>query len=218
MILITDTNPTRRDAVAEMLYYMGILSHSLPPEDAKDELSDKYSALLFTSVADSSEEMALADLARERWGMTVAALTVGEDGSAFDVTFPPDALCAEIASGICEYRLTQGLPPLGTYTLGELDVSQDKPNLTYRGAPVTLTRTETMILRYLVRTYPTPASPADVLKYAFRPSRAPELSSVRTHVSVMNKKFRRATGHTLAESTKSGYILSSALSCEAVTV
>ena len=57
-----------------------------------------------------------------------------------------------------------------------------------------MTRTEAMILRYLIARYPQPVSCKEIVKYAFRQSRAPEPSSVRTHVSLMNKKAESTIG------------------------
>jgi hypothetical protein len=38
---------------------------------------------------------------------------------------------------------------------------------------------------------------SEILKYAFRQSRLPDISNVRTHVSVINKKFRAMRGENL---------------------
>ena len=206
MILVTDTTPSRREAFAEMLYYMGLLAYPVSPEEIFSELDKKYSVLLFCSTDGIEDAEEMARLARERYGVTVAAL--GE-GVEFDVSFPISTYPPAVASGISDSRIRRAQRPIGEYTLGELDASVSTRFTAYRGTPIELTRTESMILRYLIRVYPCPATPSEILKYAFRQSRAPELPSVRTHISVMNKKFRRAFGASLTEgSAGNGYVLS----------
>ena len=66
-----------------------------------------------------------------------------------------------------------------------------------------------MILRYLIASYPTPQSAKKLVKYAYKPAKKPEVSSIRTHISVMNKKFREATGKNLCLAIdKQGYVIS----------
>ncbi|MBQ9487791.1 MAG: hypothetical protein IJU91_08360, partial [Selenomonadaceae bacterium] len=54
-----------------------------------------------------------------------------------------------------------------------------------------------MILRTLILYYPLCVSAKAIIKYAYRPSRAPQLCNIRTHISVMNRKFRMLTGRNL---------------------
>ena len=66
-----------------------------------------------------------------------------------------------------------------------------------------------MILRYLTASYPALQSAKSIIKYAFKQSKKPELSSVRTHISVMNKKFKDITGRNLFIGIpKQGYTVS----------
>ena len=65
-----------------------------------------------------------------------------------------------------------------------------------------------MILRYLIRKYPLPSSSDEIIKYAFRSTRAPEASSVKTHISLMNKKLESQIGKRMIEFVpKKGYII-----------
>ena len=206
MILITDSDKARRDTVAEMFYYMGILARSVKPEDVMREIGCKYSALLFTSV-DFRGAPELAAAVRELGMATVAAIT-DQPSDDFELTFPRGTYSASIVAKVSTYRAMKGLHPLGRYECMGIDASADRHSPTYLGEPLPLTRTEAMILRCLIINYPDALTPSDVLKYAFRGSRTPELSSVRTHISIMNKKFRAATGHALTEAAgKTGYKL-----------
>ena len=56
-----------------------------------------------------------------------------------------------------------------------------------------------MIVKYLIRTYPRPTSAEEILRYAYRESRTPEISNIRTHISIINKKFRKLTERNLIE-------------------
>jgi DNA-binding response OmpR family regulator len=56
-----------------------------------------------------------------------------------------------------------------------------------------------MIIRYLIRTYPNPTSAQKILKHAYKASKQPDVSNIRTHISVINKKFRTVAGRSLIE-------------------
>lgn len=216
MILITDTDKTRRDTVAEMFYYMGILAHAVRPDAVESEIGNGYSALLFTAPDHTPNAEEIADKARKSGLITVVAIREGES-DVYDLTFPKGTYSAAIATAITRHRTELGLSALGRYECMGLDASCDKPVPTYLGEPLSLTRTEAMILRYLIHSYPRSVTPKEVLTYAFRGSRAPEPSSVRTHISIMNKKLRATLGCTLTEqSGKGGYVL--AMQREAITV
>ena len=211
MILITDSDKTRRDTVAEMFYYMGILARSVKPEQVDREIHRGYSALLFTSPESTHGAAISAARIRAVSEVTVAAICSEKD-DAFELVFPKGSYSASIAASISRYRRERGLSVLGKYECMGFNASSDAPSVTYLGEPINLTRTEAMILRYLIRSYPTPACPSDILKFAFRPTRAPELSSVRTHISIMNKKLREAIGRPLTDtSARGGYVLSGAV-------
>ena len=208
MILITDTDKTRRDTVAEMFYYMGVLSKAVPPEEVEREISQEYSALLFSSAKETPGAEEISAKVRGLGMATVVAIT-DEASDAFDLTFSPGTYAAAIAAAISEHRGMMGLFPLGRYECMGIDASADRSTPSYLGEALPLTRTEAMILRYLIRIYPRPATPGEILRYAFRGSRTPELSSVRTHISIMNKKLRGIIGRALTESNgKGGYLLS----------
>ena len=96
---------------------------------------------------------------------------------------------ASLAKRIISHANNNHLAKIGDYRLAGLDASIDFPFPIYFSSKVRLTKTETMILRFLIRSYPLSMKSSDILKYAFRPTRAPESASVRTHISFINKKF-----------------------------
>ena len=78
----------------------------------------------------------------------------------------------------------------------------------YFGKPLPLTKTEAMILKTLIVTYPRPTSAKEVLKYAFKQNKTPEASNIRTHISVINKKFRAvAERNLIALTVGEGYVI-----------
>ena len=94
-----------------------------------------------------------------------------------------------LASKIIEYSRLNSKESIGDYRLAGFDASCDVVGVNYFFQKVNLTKTEAMILRYLIRSYPIPQKSEDILKYAFKASRLPDKSSIRTHISIMNKKF-----------------------------
>ena len=96
--------------------------------------------------------------------------------------------------------------PPGNYELAGFNASINlaHPKYLYKALP--FTKSETMILRVLIRTYPLPTAAKTILKYAFRQSRTPDIANVRTHISVMNKKFREiANRNVITFSMQEGY-------------
>lgn len=207
MILITDIDKTRRETVAEMFYYMGIPAGTADPDEVLATIGEEYSALLFTSPSLTPDEEYICTRVRELEMTTIVAISE-QDNDIFDLVFPLGARSSDIAAAVSEHRRTRGLCPLGHYECMGINASCDGGTPSYLGEPLPLTRTEAMILRYLIKTYPRPVSPHDILRVAFRPSRAPEPSSVRTHISIMNKKLRNILGRALTEpGGRGGYVL-----------
>lgn len=207
MILITDIDKGRRETVAEMFYYMGIPARAIDPCEIENEISDEYSALLFTSADRTPDVNGICSRLRDTVMTTIVAIS--EENGDFDMVFPRGTRSSDIATAVSRYRRERGLEPLGHYEHMGINASADSGAPTYLGEPLPLTRTEAMILRYLIKTYPRPVCAQDILNFAFRPSRAPEASSVRTHISIMNKKLRPILGRSLTEhAAHGGYVLS----------
>ena len=99
-----------------------------------------------------------------------------------------------MAERIIDYANKNSLAKIGDYYLAGFDASNHTIGVNYFYTKIGLTKTEAMILRYLIRSYPIPQSADKILKYAFKPSRAPEAASIRTHLSLMNKKFESTIG------------------------
>ncbi len=199
MLLIIDKNKRNRESVAEMFYYMGFLAYPVSPDDAPSELSGIYRAVLFNSCE------GIADL--DDYIMSLRALTdipffaMGEVNSPyFAASFPDTAYSSTVALGIARELVALGREGIGIYQVSGFDASADLCEAMYLGEVIPLTKTERMILRLLIRAYPGHISVGDALKYAYRQAKRPESASVRTHISIMNKKFGKIFGRALAVS------------------
>lgn len=212
MILIIDENRKRRETIAETFYYMGILSYGVCKDGALSELSRAYKAILI------SEPQELADCISFLRGLREAArdiplFAISEYGldvtlkPLFDLEFKSGIYSSLLAREIIDYSRREGLVPIGSYMLAGLDVSCDRSYAKYFSREVKLTKTEAMILRYLIASYPAPVSAQDVLTHAYKQTKAPEDAAVRTQISLINRKFDKVKSERLITRTDTGYLI-----------
>ena len=204
MILVIDKNKKNAVSVAEMFFYMGVIAKACTLSETFSEISNKYRAvvLLSTDSYPDAEDF-IKRLRAYNVSMPIFAVGESENINLPDIAtvFPYSAYASEILSKILKYTADNELPSPGDYKLAGLDLSCDAASPSYFWTPFPLTKTESMIVKYLIRSYPRPTSAEEILKYAYRESRVPESSNVRTHVSVINKKFRELTGRNLIDMT-----------------
>ena len=203
MILIIDKSKKERESVQDMLYYMGILSRAVSPAEAVGEISELYRAVLFTSATGLSDEAALAEELKRSCNIPIYALS-GRNIDYAMATFMPDIYSSELIREISKIEVAEGREPMGVYRLAGIDASVEIGAAEVFGHKLGYTKTETMILRTLIKLYPSPTLPKEILKYAFRQSRVPDMPSVRTHISVMNKKYTRVMGRALTMPPRGG--------------
>ena len=211
MILIIDTNKRRADSISDIFYYMGILSRAVTPKEAFAEISPLYRAVI---ISDPSSFPDIKDFKERLSSYSSAPLySLSEmpesdaQGDLFRISFRENSYSSTIAASIADDLKAQKLPVIGTYRLAGIDASCDV-RATALDSALPFTKTELMILRYLIASYPTPQSAKKILKYAFKPGRAPDISGIRTHISVMNKKFRQLMNKTLVISLpEKGYVV-----------
>ena len=208
MLIITDFNQERREALAELYHYMGVLTLAVSPNELKYSIDPGANAILFASI-DGID--ARGDMLREIRMYTDLPIFAITDTviSGFERTFSNSDTYPDILHGIREYGESHKSRAIGDYERCGISVSAFTGDTSFLGEPLPLTKSEIMILRYIIAIYPRPASAEGILRYAFRASRSPEISGVRTHLSVMNKKFREAFGRCLITSDeREGYRLS----------
>ncbi len=204
MILIIDKQKKIATNLSDAFFNMGILAKGCTPNEALSEISEIYRAAVITSPELLSDVREFTERMRSyASGVPLFAVVAPENkqdySPLFASVFIKGSYASRIAEGVIKYAEENSLPVPARYTLAGIDASADLQTPTYFWTPLPFTKTETMILRFLIRSYPTPVCAEKILSYSYRPSRVPDIANVRTHVSVMNKKFRAITGRNVIE-------------------
>ena len=195
MVLIVSSSKKKAQSISDIFYYMGVLSYATTPYEATSEISGMYRAVLVLD----PEELPDADNFIERlrtYNSLIPIFALSDSCNnyccqkIFDKVFKGDIYSSALIEEIVAYQSERKLPLTAHYRLAGIDASCSKARVTVFDKFVTFTKTETMMLRYLIASYPAPQDAKSIIKYAFKPLRRPETASIRTHVSVMNKKFR----------------------------
>lgn len=212
MILIIDKSKSNGSSISEMFHYMGLLSYHVTPMEAFSEVNTRYRAILITdpdSIPDPddyvtrlkkySNKIPIFALSRKR--KTFSSIP---DSMVFDY----DIYSSTLALAIMDYQDKRGLPSLGKYMLAGLDLGCDLHKPRYLARTFDITKTETMILRYLTITYPSYAKADEIMDHCLKPGKSREPSVIRAHVSSINKKFNLLCGRNLIISEPGvGYIM-----------
>jgi hypothetical protein len=202
MILVIDQSKKNAINVSDMFFYMGVLAKAVTVSEAFAEISNTYRAIIILSPEDLPDAV---DFIKRLHGYSasIPIFAIGApdnpNSHLFAKIFPTSSYAFEIMSKILEYTLDNDLPQPGDYKLAGLDFSCDLAIPTYFWTPLPLTKTESMIIKYLIRTYPRPTTAEEILRYSYKESNMPEISNIRTHISIINKKFRKLTKRNLVE-------------------
>lgn len=194
MLLIINPSKKLARGVSDTFYYMGILSYGATPTEALSEISQLYRAVLIIYPSELADAKDYVDRLRSYKGDIPIFAISAEEGCAkyediFDRVFASPIFSPALAEKIVEYANQNEYAGIGDYRLAGFNASWDHLGISCFSRKLRLTKTEAMILRYLIRSYPLPVNAESILKHAFRPGRAPEAASIRTHISGMNKKF-----------------------------
>ncbi len=202
MILVVDRSLRDGNTVAGIFAYMGLLAHAVRPQDVPGEISHRYRSVMLPR-PDSIIDLPVF-ISRFRsfaGGIPIFALHPSPKNFAysalFDGVFDEGSLSSTVLDGMRSFCKTHELPAPGNYRLCGIDASVTRHSVFYFDTPFRLTKTETAILRFLIRAYPLGLTAKEMLDMLFRPSKRPEISDIRTHISSMNKKFRLLTGRSL---------------------
>ena len=209
MILIINKSRKEAQRLSEMFYFMGVISHAITPGEAFAEISTIYSSVIVMNPNALSDKEDYVTRLRAYANLPTFAISDTPDAIdtiIFDGIIKGTPYASKILSYVTHFCTANAIKPPGTYKLAGIDASVHLTTPTYFNKALVYTKTELMILRTLIATYPNPTSAPLILKYAFKPTKKPELSNIRTHVSVMNKKFRNITGRNIIVLTPSeGY-------------
>lgn len=199
MVLIINRN--KRDAVifSETFHFMGILSYSATPTEALSEISLLYRAAIIMEPDTLPDPRDFVARLRSYAAIPIFAISDGtiENAGIYDEVYNYRGYSSHFISRIAKKTKSMGLPYIGDYRLAGIDANCDRVGVCYFDKPIGLTKTESMILRFLIRSYPEPMDAAKILKYAFKSARRPEASGVRTHISMINRKFKAITDRNL---------------------
>ena len=210
MILVVSKSKRSSERLSEMFNIAGYLSYGLTPSQAINEISPRYRAVILIADGHASPtSLASVISACSAHALKIPVFSIGECTELMVAEkFPEGMSVSSILKRIIRYLVINNKPIIGKYKCAGFDVSSDSARVMYFDKEIRLTKTEKMILRFLTRSYPLPVSADKIIKYAIRPSRSPEPSSIRTHISVMNKKFKATIGRQMIEfCDKEGYIL-----------
>ena len=213
MVLIIDSNKRNAEAISDIFYYMGILSRAASPSEALAEISSIYKAVL---ISDPEKLPDLCDFTSKLTNYAdVSLYSISDNPSnpalrdVFRRNYHSSSYSSVLAADIAEDLRSRNLTPIGSYMLAGIDASCARAAVTSLDLKIPFTKTEVMILRYLIASYPLPQSAKRILRYSFKQNRLPDITSIRTHISVMNKKFREVRGRNVILSIpEKGYVIS----------
>lgn len=222
MVLIISTSKRKAQIISEIFYYMGIPSYASTPAEAFSEFSVLYRAAVVLEPQELPDtESFISRLRSYASKIPIFAISDSDtyDKALFEDTFESSVYSSTLVERIVEYQHNRRLPLTAYYRLAGIDASCVNKHVTYFDRSLDFTKTEVMILRYLITSYPTPQSARNIIKYAYKHSKKPEIASIRTHISVMNRKFREATGKNLFLSfEKIGYVISTPESAKMLNI
>ena len=212
MVLIIHTSRSKARDISDIFYYMGVVSYATTPAEAISEVARGYRAALVVDAELLPDAKIFVDKLRS-YNMQMPIFAISDDETTarhdiFDGVYPNDIYSSTLVEEIVRFQVERGLPVTSQYRLAGIEASCNAAVVSVFERALIFTKTETMILRYMISAYPTPKDTKSILKYAFKPLRKPEESSIRTHISVMNKKFSRLAGVPLTfPSLEVGYVI-----------
>ena len=208
MILVISKSKKNSSRYAEALNTMGYLAYGVTSALALKELSPRYKAILiFEADMIAGIDIFLNNLSSSPLKIPIFAVG-NENHDEFSEIYPNTTLLSTVIKKITRFLVLNELPVIGKYKCAGFDCSSELRDVYYFDKKIVLTKTEKMILRFFCRSYPLPVTAKDIIQYAIRPSHTPEPSSIRTHISKMNKKFREAISRPMIEhSEQGGYII-----------
>lgn len=211
MLLVIDTNLKNANTVTDLLRYMGFLAYPATPSDALSEFSNLYTAVVIVNPADFPDIKDYVSRLRSFDNrMMLFSLSDGENPcpELFALNFKNNIYSRTFAQAIIKYCEKNSDRTIGCYRTSEFEVSAGMHDAVYKGITIPFTKMELRIIRFLLHTNPEPQMTDVIIKYVYPASKRPEHSGLRTHISHINGKFRKATGQNLIEmKPKAGYYL-----------
>ena len=204
MLLVIHNNPAHANTISDIFNFMGILSYGTTPERAVQHLSNRHRAVIFVHPEQMISLKELVTLIKS-FSLDTSVFAISDNEfcdsanspeiySLFDRVFADGAPSSSLIYSIIDYQSCLKRETIGSYRLAGIDASINNALPTYFDRPINLTKSESMILRFLIASYPIKKSAKEIMKYAFRIGKAPEPSSLRSHISHINAKFNDIFG------------------------
>ena len=206
MILVINDNLGLCESITEMFRIYGMPCYGTTIADAMKEPANLYSHLLIPEPYTSTDIEETVKNLRSKFPdspIFKVGIPQADESNIFDaIIFPKKGKCG-IVLGIVNLVLDY----LGSkkYSIGNLKVSAEQTCIFYKEKTVNITKTESLILRCLILTFPSGCQKEDILKYCFRRGSYTEVSAIRTHICSINKKFQAAIGEKLILSENKKY-------------
>ncbi len=196
MVLFISRSRKNAVAAANLFKKLQIVAYGTTPREALSEISPLYHATVLMDPEEFPDYIDFIDKIHSYdSSMPVFALTDHRELLPHPELFAGiesnDVRSATFACKILNYAEKHDKALIGVYRAGGLEAICDTPYMTYYGIRLDFTKTEALIIRYLMATNPIPKNAAAILKYAFPPAKRPELATVRTHISSINKRFKK---------------------------
>ncbi len=211
MILVIDESRRYANSITDMLFYMGFLAYGTTPSDGLNEISPLYRAILISNPENLPDvEDYISRLKKYCSSIPIFSISDGQNPyqHLFDISFNNAIYSTTLVCKIIDWCIKNNRAEIGVYKLAGLNASAGLQSVTYFEKPLLMTKTELKIIRYLIRTYPNPQSIENILKYLYPASKRPERSSIRTHISIINKRFHAlAQRNLIANVGKEGYLI-----------
>ncbi len=203
MLLIVDKSRKNGKIMCNIAYISGILSHSVTPYELLKEISPHYSAVLMVNPDSYKEDREYYDKIRSYiLGIPLFAFNTEKSCHRTDEYFDKifyEKFSPVVINDMMSFARSNSLRPLGKYCGFGYQASAQYASPEFFDEELSLTKTQLMILRLLLRVYPSKMSTADIFKYAFKSGKQIELASIRTHISMLNKNCRVVTNRNAVE-------------------
>ncbi len=210
MLYIFSNDRNDASVVAEIFYYLGIVTASMAYSDwSGGDIPQCYRATLLIS-PDNSPAVGLIVKATLRAGAIpfVISDTVTPELPDGAIAVPSSCAYPALPAFIEDTMHRLGKRAPGEYLAAGICSHRLDPLVFADGRTLKLTKTELMIVRYLCASYPERRCAAQILSFAFRGSKRPEVSNIRTHVSLINKKAEATLGrHLISSVPREGYTI-----------
>ena len=195
--MVLFVSKSRRDAVtaADLFKLLNIVAYGANQAEALKEIAPRYHAVVLIDPEKFPDHIDFIKLIHSyQREMPIFALTDRPDLLPHPELFADiesnNVRSAEYAYKMYDCLSRMGKPPIGIYNAGEVRSVCDMDHITYYGIRLDFTKMESAIIRFIMANHPFPQSTAQIIKYVYPRNKKPEEATVRTHISVINRKFK----------------------------